>query len=245
MRRAIAIAVIGMLGAVGLALGTASPAPAAITPQFPVPMFAAADAASTESAFVAKINSLRSSKGLGTLAVHGELTSIGRAWAGQMASVGEISHNANFPSQVGADWLKLGENVGRGYDVNSLFDAFVASPAHYKNLVDPAFTHVGVGVVMSGNTIFTSHQFMQLAGATASRPTSSSPAPTAAPRAPRAPRPARPRVTAAPKPPAPKAAPVAQAPAQAPVAAKAPAPAPKPARVLFSLEQTKGLTPSH
>lgn len=230
MRRAIAVAVISVLGAMGLALGTAAPAGAS------------SDTASMESAFVAKINSLRASKGLGTLAVHGELTSIGRSWAGQMASVGDISHNPSFPNQVGADWLKLGENVGRGYDVNSLFDAFVRSPAHYKNLVDPAFTHVGVGVVMAGNTIFTAHQFMQLAGATASKAAPTAPAPTAAPKAPRAPRPATPKVTAAPKPPAPKAAPVAQAPAQAPVAAPAPAPTPKPARVLMSLEQTKGLT---
>ena len=242
MRRAIAVAVIGFLGGVGLALGTAAPAPADVALPAPVATFAAADASSTESAFVSKINSLRSSKGLGTLTVHGELTSIGRAWAGQMASVGEISHNPNFPNQVGANWLKLGENVGRGYDVNSLFDAFVRSPAHYKNLVDPAFTHVGVGVVMSGNTIFTSHQFMQLAGAAASKPAPTAPASTAAPKAPRTPRPATPKVTAAPKPPAPKAAPVAQAPAQAPVAAEAPAPTPRPARVLMSLEQTKGLT---
>ena len=240
MRRAIAIAVIGLLGAIGLALGTATPAPAAAV-AIPTPVFAAAaaDAASTESAFVAKINSLRASKGLGTLTVHGELTSIGRAWAGQMASVGEISHNANFPSQVTADWLKLGENVGRGYDVNSLFDAFVASPAHYKNLVDASFTHVGVGVVISNNTIFTSHQFMQLAGATAPKPTSSAPAPTAAPKAPRTTRPAAPKVTTAPKPAAPKPAPTA---APAPVAAPK-APAAAPVRVLFSLEQTRGLTP--
>ena len=238
MRRAIAVAIIGMLGAMGLALGTATPAGAQ---------------ASVESEFVAKINNLRASKGLGSLSVHGELTSIGRNWAAQMASAGEISHNANFPNQVSADWLKLGENVGRGYDVHSLFDAFVASPAHYKNLVDGAFTHVGVGVVISNGTIFTSHQFMHLNGATAARPSASAPAPTSAPRAqappPRAPRvtrpPAAPRTPAAPKPAAPKAAPApaAAAPAQAAPPAPAP-PAPGPARVLLSLEQLKGLTPS-
>ena len=232
VRRAIAVVVVGMLASMGLALGTATPAGAQ---------------ASIESEFVAKINSLRASKGLGSLSVHGELTSIGRNWAAQMARVGEISHNPNFPNQVSADWLKLGENVGRGYDVSSLHDAFVASPAHYKNLVDGAFTHIGVGVVVSNGTIFTSHQFMHLNGATAARP--SAPAPTAAPSAPAAPRaprvtrpPAAARTPAAPKPAAPKAAPTAAAPAQAAPAAPA-EPAPRPARVLLSLEQLKGLTP--
>ena len=171
--------------------------------------------ADIEAGFVSRINGLRSSKGLAPLTVHAELTSIGRAWAGRMAAAGTISHNPDFPSQVTANWTKLGENVGMGGQLDSLFQAFVNSPAHYKNLVDPAFTHVGVGVVVANGTIFTSHQFMTLPGAP--------PAPAAAPAraavpevAPPAPAPAARTTTAARPAPAPAPAPVAAPPASAP-----------------------------
>ena len=149
MRRAISVAAIGMLAAFGLTLTTAAPA-------------GAADFSATEATFVDKINILRTSEGLGTLTVDVDLTVIARRWAGAMADADQISHNAKFQSEVNTNWLKIGENVGRGGDVNRLMAAFIASPAHFKNLVDPRFTLIGVGVVVSDGTIFTSHQFMRL-----------------------------------------------------------------------------------
>lgn len=176
------------------------------------PARAATDPRSAESAFVSKINALRAGKGLSQLRVDGELTSIGRRWAAKMAAAGDISHNPSFSSWVTAGWVKLGENVGMGGDVDAIFRAFVASPTHYRNLVDPAFQFVGVGVVVAGDgTIFTAHQFEQKAapGAVAA------PAPAAAPKAaaPAAPpRRAAPRRAAAAKPvPAPPAPPAAPA----------------------------------
>ena len=78
-----------------------------------------------------------------------------------------------------ANWQKLGENVGVGMTTDKLHQAFIDSPSHYKNLVDPDLTHVGVGVVLGRDgAIFTAHQFMQLRS---SAPTA--PPPTTAPRA--------------------------------------------------------------
>jgi pyruvate/2-oxoglutarate dehydrogenase complex dihydrolipoamide acyltransferase (E2) component len=100
--------------------------------------------------------------------------------------------------------MKLGENVGVGGDVTSLMNAFVNSPAHYRNIVDPEFNYIGVGVSYDAQgRIYTTHDFMRLDDASA---------PDAAP----APEPA----------PAPDPAPAS--PAQAPVAASAPS-APTPA----------------
>jgi len=225
MRKAIGATIIGMLALMGSSVLSAAPAGADVVDS------------GMESAFVAKINALRASKGLGQLAVYGELTTIARNWSQQMANAGAISHNANFPNQVTADWKKLGENVGRGGTVDALFTAFVNSPHHYENLVDPAFNYVGVGVVVTPDgTIWTSHQFMQLGAAAAA----------AAPRV-TAPRPAAtPRVTAAPRAAAPRPATAPRAAASTPSPAPAPAPAPKPApvpppRFVMSLEQLQGL----
>lgn len=207
---------------------------------------AEADTAAAEQAFVARINELRADKHLPPLAVHGELTAVARRWATSMARSDRISHNQNLPAQVRANWIKLGENVGVGMRVGELHDAFVASPTHYRNLVKPEFTHIGVGVVVGRDgALFTAHHFMQLGGAPAP---AAAPArvPAAAPTAARASRPA-------PSSPAPAAAleqAVPQAAAADPVVAEAaaeaaPVLAETPARVVFVLEGLRALDASH
>ncbi len=118
--------------------------------------------ATEEASFVAAINNVRSSAGLPALTIHGELTSLSRTWAQNMANAGQISHASPISAGLTAPWLKLGENVGVGPSVTALMDAFVASPGHYANLVDPEFTHVGVGVVWVGDVMYTTHRFMKL-----------------------------------------------------------------------------------
>ena len=207
------------------------------------------DTTAAEAQFVTLINALRAAKGLGTLTVDANLTDIARGWSQQMANAGTISHNPNFPNQVTSDWQMLGENVGQGYTVQSLFDAFVASPHHYENLVEPSFTRIGVGVVVTGTgQIFTSHEFMSLRSGGGSAPAStatatksatpraSTPRTTAAPRV-TTPRPA---ATTAPRP----AAPAATAPAPAPAPATA-APATPPARFVLALQQLESFDPSN
>ena len=127
-----------------------------------LPMAAAqADPVSDEAAFVAKINQLRGSKGLPALQVNENLVAKARTWAAGMAAAGRIWHST-LSEGVTADWKKLGENVGMGGSVDGLHDAFVASVHHYENLVDPAFSHVGIGIAISGKTIYVAEMFMQL-----------------------------------------------------------------------------------
>ncbi|HKY77700.1 MAG TPA: CAP domain-containing protein, partial [Acidimicrobiia bacterium] len=125
------------------------------------PAAAQADTVSDEAAFVAKINELRASKGLGSLQVNANLTDKARAWSAGMADAGKIWHST-LSDGVTENWKKLGENVGMGGSVDGLHRAFVNSPGHYANLVDPAFTHIGIGIVMGGSTIYVTEVFMQL-----------------------------------------------------------------------------------
>lgn len=152
---------------------------AVLTLALPVaPAAAQADPAAAEAEFVARINDLRASKGLGRLTVDPELVRVARAWAEKMAAADEISHNPNLAKEVSADWQKLGENVGVGMTVARLHDAFVKSPAHYRNLVDPDFTHIGVAVVVGRDgALFTTHQFMKLRPAAAAKATTTTVAP--------------------------------------------------------------------
>jgi hypothetical protein len=162
----------------------------------------------TEAQFVAAVNNVRAGRGLPPLAVHNELVGVARNWTDQMVAAGAISHNPNLANMVSANWAVLGENVGVGYDVDGLMQAFINSAAHYRNLVEPRYDTIGVGVTWSPDgRMFTTHLFMDLAD---------SPAPPPAPGPAPAPSPA----------PAPPAPPPAPEPAPAPPAEPAPPPPP-------------------
>jgi Cysteine-rich secretory protein family len=162
------------------------------------PAGARADTVSDEAAFVAKINDLRASKGLAPLQVNANLVAKARAWSAGMAAAGRIWHST-LSDGITENWRKLGENVGMGGSVDGLHAAFVKSLHHYENLVDPSFGHIGIGIVMNGDTIFVTEMFMQMMPKPA--PTTST---TASPvtKTSAAPKPAAPKPT--PKPAAPK-----------------------------------------
>src|SRR5205085_6107795 len=171
------------------------------------------------------INDIRASKGLPALKVNTNLVAKARGWAVTMAAAGKIWHS-NLSDGITADWQKLGENVGMGGSVDGLHNAFVASPHHYENLVDPDFSYVGIGIAMNGDTMYVAEEFMELMPPKAPVVT-----PTTATTAPRVTTTTAPK-PAAPKPAAPKPAAVAQAPvapAAPPAVTPPPAPAPAPA----------------
>lgn len=156
-----------------------------------------------EAEFVALINELRADHGLAPLEVHGELTAKARDWSRTMAAEGDIWHS-DLPDGVTADWQRLGENVGMGGSVPALHQAFVDSPSHFENLVDPGFRHVGLGVTVDAEgTIFVSEVFMELASRPA--PPASSPTTGPAPEPAAAPAPAAAPVATPSAPPAPPA----------------------------------------
>ncbi|MDQ1397012.1 MAG: hypothetical protein QOG64_2271 [Acidimicrobiaceae bacterium] len=226
-------------------------------------------AGGAESEFLAKINGLRAAHGLGQLSMDGPLSAMAAGWTQHMAAVGSLSHNPNLGSAPG-QWTVAGENVGVGPDVATLFNAFVASPHHYENLVDGRYNAIGISVVVAADgQMWTTHDFEAKtaaktpaaapapAPAPATRAPAAAPAarPATAPAARPAAAPARPAPTAAARPapaarPAVAAAPTvppatpadASAAAQAPVAVPVLPPA-APERVKLSLEQSRGADP--
>jgi uncharacterized protein YkwD len=189
------------------------------------------------TAFVDQINLLRRTLGLPTLQVSSQLSSVATRWAQQMAAEDRLYHNPNLGSQV-SGWIRLGENVGVGYDVLGLMDAFIGSPGHYANLVDPHYTLLGVGVANGPNgTIYTTHDFMTPEEAEPAPPPDPQPDPDPAPDPSPAPTP-RPR---APRPaPAPSPEP-APAPVESPVAPETPGPHPTEQRVAAVLAPLRAL----
>lgn len=161
-------------------------------------------ASAEESKVMALTNQVRASVGAPALAWDEEMARIARAWAAKMAADGIISHNPNYTRGISGNWTKASENVGQGPDIDTIHRALVASHSHYVNMTDTEVTSVGVGVVVSGVTVFIVENFVGRAGAPAPAPapkvtTTKAPAPpttvarpatTVAPKAPAAPKPA-------------------------------------------------------
>ena len=112
----------------------------------------------TGSTFVELINSLRASFCKAPLATNSSLANYAQSWSEEMASTGNFGHS-NIESLLGP-WEIVGENIGRGGSVVSIFNALSASPPHYDNMVNPRFTHIGVGVFIdSSGKLWTTHVF--------------------------------------------------------------------------------------
>lgn len=146
------------------------------------------------------LNQTRASKGRAKLALNDQLVAMARGQASRMADRGDIYHNPDLAGEItrrGLDWLKVGENVGMGPNVDMVEDAFIQSEHHYENIIDPRYDVVGVGALAGDDgRMYVVQVFADLAGIPA-------PAATAKPSAPPTVAPARtftPAATAAPTP---------------------------------------------
>ena len=218
------------------------------------------DPGADEACFVQQTNATRASKGLSTLPVLGSLAGEARAHSQAMASSNSLYHST--ADQYPENWIGLGENVGVGPTCNDVEQAFLASPHHYENIVDPKWTSIGVGVVPNsdGTGLWVTVAFEQFQAAPtppATPPPAPAPTPAPAPKpAPTTPAPVR---STAPVPvkktpvPAPSrpAVPTRPTPSQAPLPSPSPTPvaltSPSPTPVALtspSATPTSSVTPS-
>ena len=94
-----------------------------------------------------QINAARARAGQAPLAFDSGIQYIAVGWSDSMAGRQVLSHNPSFADQIlrHRDYRTAGENVGRGPDLGTLFQAFLDSPAHRANIEEPAYHHVTVG----------------------------------------------------------------------------------------------------
>jgi len=84
---------------------------------------------------VALMNQQRANHGLPPLASSSVLFEQAQQWSNHMASVGRMYHSGHAP-----------ENVAMGYPTAlAVVEAWMASPGHRANILDPSSTAVGVG----------------------------------------------------------------------------------------------------
>jgi uncharacterized protein YkwD len=108
---------------------------------------------SSESALLSYVNKARTDAGIAALKLAPGTTDVARRWSLHMAETKKLEHNPDFGGDVGRagspNWKKSSENVGYASACNpkQLFDAYMDSPGHRKNIMNPAAKYIGIGSV--------------------------------------------------------------------------------------------------
>ena len=111
-----------------------------------LPDQAIADPADDASVAVGLINDARWAAGMGSLTPDRELQVIANRQANRMAEAGAIFHSGDLGGQLSWGWWAWAENVGRGWSVSGLHNAFMNSYYHSSNILNSWYNYVGVGV---------------------------------------------------------------------------------------------------
>ena len=110
-----------------------------------------------QDAMLSSVNLERSRRGAAPLVLCAALNRSAQGYADEMAFTGRFAHTGADNSQpwdrmmaAGYQWTTAGENLALGQsDVPSVMTAWVNSPGHYANIINPAFVHLGVGATPS------------------------------------------------------------------------------------------------
>jgi uncharacterized protein YkwD len=105
-------------------------------------------AAVAEDAALLLTNQLRASRGLGPVAPDATMTAFAQNWSVTMSQSGFRHSGGPYVENVG--WLRGASSAEAA--ALGLHNAFLASPAHLANMVNPAWTTAGVGVHTDGST---------------------------------------------------------------------------------------------
>jgi uncharacterized protein YkwD len=99
-----------------------------------------------------QINAARANAGRGALQFDTGIQHVAVNWSDEMARTQTLRHNPNYGNQIlqYRNYRTAGENVGRGYEQGSLFQAFMNSPGHRANIESGAYSHVTVGCLTDG-----------------------------------------------------------------------------------------------
>ncbi len=107
------------------------------------------------------VNRDRQAQGRTALPTQAELMTKAQAWSAQMARDGKISHS-RLSDGITVCWDASGENVAQSTTLAGLEAQWMASTGHRTNILDPRWTHIGVGVTKVGDQYFGVQVFLQV-----------------------------------------------------------------------------------
>ncbi len=113
---------------------------------------------------IQEVNASRAAAGIPAVKENVTLDIKADKWAQKMRNACKIWHS-KLSDGAPDNWRKLGENVGRGGSIDQVHVAYMESPGHKANVLDPAFNQMGAAAVWGDcggfRTVFTVHVFMK------------------------------------------------------------------------------------
>jgi uncharacterized protein YkwD len=109
------------------------------------------------------VNQSRAQNGLPALRENYQLDVKADGWAQHIRNACALSHST-LSDGAPSGWTKLGENVGYGGDIDQVHTAYMNSPGHRANILDPGFTQIGTAAVWGNcggyHRVFTVQEFL-------------------------------------------------------------------------------------
>lgn len=110
------------------------------------------------------VNQSRAANGLRPVTGNVTLDVKADKWAQKLRDSCSLSHS-RLSDGAPSEWMKLGENVGYGGTITQIHDAYLNSPGHRANIMDPAYNSMGAAAVWGtcdgAPRVFTVQVFMK------------------------------------------------------------------------------------
>ncbi len=113
---------------------------------------------SEESRILQLVNAERSKTGLKPLSSNSDCTKLARMKSQDMVDNNYFSHQSptygspfDMLKSNKVDYMSAGENIAMNQNADAAFKAWMNSEGHRKNILNPNFTELGVGIAPKGN----------------------------------------------------------------------------------------------
>jgi hypothetical protein len=124
------------------------------------------DPDSPQGILLSDLNAARTANGLQPVHLDSSLSVAAQRHADLMAGEDTLDHQlpgeaglAERCAAAGAHFSSIAENIAEGGALHSIHASWMHSPAHYENLMTPAFNAVGIGVAKRGRQIYAVEDF--------------------------------------------------------------------------------------
>jgi uncharacterized protein YkwD len=107
------------------------------------------------------LNQYRARNNRAALARSAELDVKAQGQARAMANAGRIFHSPNLATGVSPGWMLIGENVAVAGAVTEAQRALEGSAPHRSNMLNSAFTEMGIGVTSKSGRVYLVQVFVQ------------------------------------------------------------------------------------
>lgn len=105
--------------------------------------------AQAQARILTDVNAARAAAGVAPLTENPFISTVATNWSQTQANAASMSHNPNYSTEMPPGWSGAAENVATGQAVANVTTSWMNSSGHRANILNAAYTHIGIGVACS------------------------------------------------------------------------------------------------